>query len=337
VDKAVFPRNKVCGGCLNGAAIETLNKLGLGHVLSGAVPLRDVRIGAGRRAATVTLSRGLALSRETLDDRLVQEAVKQGASFQPATVAKLGRALEDAHEVFLNTAPVRTRIVILATGLASGDSHQDPNSRIGGGVIVPAAGAGRFYQPGTIFMATGRHGYVGLVRVEDDRLDVATALDARLVKSHGGLASGAVSILRDVSWPIPPGLADAPWKGTPALTRRPSAVAAHRVFRVGDAAGYVEPFTGEGMGWAVMSAAALAPIAARAAEHWDEGEALNWQKEHRRLLSSRQRFCRLVARTLRSPSLCRLAVRVLGAFPVLARPVIVGLNRPSQFPSAKAP
>ena len=33
------------------------------------------------------------------------------------------------------------------------------------------------------------------------------------------------------------------------------------MFVVGDAAGYVEPFTGE-MAWAMMSAAASAPIAA---------------------------------------------------------------------------
>ena len=41
VDRATFPRSKVCGGCLNGAAIRTLERLGLGRVLEGALPLDD--------------------------------------------------------------------------------------------------------------------------------------------------------------------------------------------------------------------------------------------------------------------------------------------------------
>jgi 2-polyprenyl-6-methoxyphenol hydroxylase-like FAD-dependent oxidoreductase len=110
-------------------------------------------------------------------------------------------------------------------------------------------------------MATGRGGYVGLVRVEDGRLDMAAAFDPVFVKSVGGLGAAAETILREVGWPAPPALAEEPWKGTPALTRRARRLAGHRCFVVGDAAGYVEPFTGEGMAWAVMSAAAVAASA----------------------------------------------------------------------------
>ena len=53
-------------------------------------------------------------------------------------------------------------------------------------------------------MATGRGGYVGLVRVEDDRLDVAAAFDAAFVKSAGGLGPAAEAILGEVGWPVPP-------------------------------------------------------------------------------------------------------------------------------------
>ena len=47
VDKATFPRPKVCGCCVNGAAIRALERLGLGHVLDGAIAARQHH-GGGR-------------------------------------------------------------------------------------------------------------------------------------------------------------------------------------------------------------------------------------------------------------------------------------------------
>jgi 2-polyprenyl-6-methoxyphenol hydroxylase-like FAD-dependent oxidoreductase len=199
-------------------------------------------------------------------------------------------------------------------------------------VVVPAAAVPDFYAPGTIFMATGRGGYVGLVRLEDDRLDVAAAFDPPFVRSSGGLGPAAEAILSRTPWPAVPGLADMPWKGTPALTRRPAAVAAHRLFAAGDAAGYVEPFTGEGMAWAVASAAALAPIARRAVASWDDSLVREWQRTHARIVGRRQGVCRAAARVLRSPRLSGLAVRVLARLPILSRPVVAALNRPSALP-----
>ena len=68
----------------------------------------------------------------------------------------------------------------------------------------PSAGAAPgVYDSRTIHMATGRGGYVGLVRVEEDRLDIAAAFDADFVKSAGGLGLAAEAILREVAGPYP--------------------------------------------------------------------------------------------------------------------------------------
>jgi flavin-dependent dehydrogenase len=221
----------------------------------------------------------------------------------------------------------KTRIVILATGLAGHESQVAPGSRLGAGVIVPEAPA--FFARGVIYMATGSGGYVGLVRLEDGRLDVAAAFDAAFVRSAGGLGPAADAILRTTAWPRIDGLAELPWKGTPALTRSRSAVAEHRLFAVGDAAGYIEPFTGQGISWAIAGAAALAPIAERTARGWSDSCIKEWRREHRRVVSSRQLTCRLAARVLRSPRLTRIAVAALAWLPALARPVVASLNRPS--------
>ena len=47
VDRAKFPRNKVCGCCLNGAALAALRELGLGSIADAGVPLTDMKLAAG--------------------------------------------------------------------------------------------------------------------------------------------------------------------------------------------------------------------------------------------------------------------------------------------------
>lgn len=329
VDKAIFPRPKVCGGCLNGVAVGTLQRRGLGHVLEGGMPLTAVRIAAGRHSAVLPLPGGVAISREVLDARLVEAAVDAGVEFRPGTLFRRDAERSAFAPPFGARLNDRT-VTILATGLA-GDATPEPVSRIGAGVMVPAGLAPAFFGPSVIHMATARGGYVGLVRVEGTRLDVAAAFDAAFVKQAGGLGPAAEAILGETGWPVPPGLADLPWKGTPALTRRRSQIAGHRLFAVGDAAGYVEPFTGEGMAWALTAAAALAPIAAR---DWHPGLAREWEATHRRVLGRRQFGCRVIAKALRSPRFTRLAVRVLSAVPGLARPVVAALNRARRSPHA---
>ena len=341
VDKTHFPRPKVCGCCINGAATTVLRQLGLGHVLETGVPLRDVRIGAGPRSASVKLPGGVSLSREAFDLALVREAVKAGARLCEDSTAKFEDTGSGYAKVSVRkqAAPgnesaetIHAKVVIVATGLAGSDAIPEAGSRIGAGVVVSADLVPAHFAAGTIFMATGHGGYVGLVRIEDGRLDVAAAFDVAFVKAHGGLGRAAESVLNEVGWPRVPGLAELPWKGTPALTRRAKALAGERWFAIGDAAGYVEPFTGEGMAWAVASAAAVAPIAARAVQRWSDSHAREWRAAHRRVIGTRQRACRIVSRVLRSPALTGAVVRALSVFPVLARPVVRSLNRSSGSP-----
>jgi flavin-dependent dehydrogenase len=336
VDKAHFPRSKVCGCCLNTGAVRTLQRLGLGHVLANGVPLRAVNLAAGRRSAQVTLPGGLALSREAFDAALVTEAVKAGAEFRAGVTAKVAECGRDAREVLVNGEIVHAQVVVVASGLAGNETAPEAGSRIGAGASVPTDTVPPFFAPGTIFMATARGGYVGLVRVEDGRLDVAAAFDVGFLKSHGGPGPAAEAVLDEVGWPRVPDLAEMPWKGTPALTRRATALAGARWFAVGDAAGYVEPFTGEGMAWALVSAAALAPIAARAAQKWDDALPGEWEHTYRRALGRRQRTCRVVSRVLRSPVLTALAVGALSVCPPLARPLVSALNRQALFSGAPA-
>jgi hypothetical protein len=171
-------------------------------------------------------------------------------------------------------------------------------------------------------MAHGRGGYVGVTTIEDGRLDVAAALDPEFVKAAGGLGPAAATILDEAGLLPLPGLASGPWKGTPLLTRRTPRPAAERLFVLGDAAGYVEPFTGEGIGWALTAAVAVTDLAVRAVHSWQSALANEWSNCYRKSIAQRQRTCRLLARVLRSTMATKALVGTLSWVPGLARPVM---------------
>ena len=342
VDRAAFPRWKVCGCCLNGRAAALLDAAGLADhpALRRAIPLKSLCLTSGGRLASVPLFGGAALSRESFDVALIQAAVEAGAAFLPETRAILSE--KDAkslgcaapRRVLLQQgekrAEVSARVVLAADGLAgqflarnATAASAESGARIGAGTTT--TDAPDFYQPGVVYMTCGAGGYTGLVRLEDGRLDVAAAFDASEVRA-GGPGAAAVRLLHEAGWPAPDGLAELPWRGTPPLTRHARQVAAERLFVVGDAAGYVEPFTGEGMAWALASGTAVAPLAVRAVERWRPELIQQWAAIHRRVVSRRQTVCRAAAAVLRRPWLTRLMVRLLGQAPMLAAPVIGCLN-----------
>ena len=348
VDKARFPRRKVCGCCLNGNALAALKSVGLGDIPAklGAVPLTGFTTATAGRIATVPL-KGVSLSREAFDMALIEEAVKAGVEFREGFVFPSGGckpAQDWTHSAGLH--PPLGKITVYANGLNGIPSTASKHSRLGAGTILNDAPA--YYEPGRIFMAVGQGGYVGLVRLEDGRLDVAAAFDADFVRNCGGLGFAAERVLKEAGFPCLAPLSlggrgvggegdlnhhlltpnpsparvegDKMWKGTPALTRTPHSIAGPGWFAVGDAAGYVEPFTGEGMAWAICGAAAVVPFVLK-------NDPLGWIRAHRRLIGTRQRTCRGLARLLRSPSIYGWAVRGLKWFPALAQPVVRALNR----------
>jgi flavin-dependent dehydrogenase len=338
VDRAAFPRDKVCGCCLNARALATLRAVGLGELPArcGAIPLSQVRLAARGCGAILPLPGGAALARRRLDAALAEAAVEAGAVFLPGTQAALAGLAAGGRSVVLRRGEeevrATARVVLAAGGLGSRLLADEPGlqarpgegSRIGAGAVAEAAPD--FYAPGTIFMACGTGGYAGLVRLEDGRLDVAAALGPALVRRAGGPGAAVEGILAEARYPPVPGLAGLDWRGTPALTRRPERTAGERLFVLGDAAGYIEPFTGEGIAWALDSAAGLAPLAARACREWAPDLADEWAALHHRRVARRQRLCRAVAGFLRYPELMRVAIGVLAWAPVLAWPLIRRLN-----------
>ncbi len=104
---------------------------------------------------------------------------------------------------------------------------------------------------------------------------MAAAFDPEFTREMGSPQAAAKHILQKAGLPYLPIFDQSPWSGTAALTRSRHTLAAKRLFVIGDAASYGEPFTGEGIAWAVGSALLAVPIALSAVDQWSD--KLAWQ------------------------------------------------------------
>ena len=292
VEKKRFPRWKICGACLNGQALAALRSAGLGSLVDTAGSDRTGRFHVGFRGRTARLGmpEGVALSRPRLDAALVEAATAAGVQFLEETHAALERNRGGVRRVRLMRhgrfievdGPRRAR------GHGPGESapraarwqlktNIRPGSRIGAGCVI--ADAPRFYR-----RADDLHGgWPGrLCRRRPGR--------GRQLERRGGVRAGSRSSFGDAGtgrggdpgrgWVPARSLASTMlhWQGTAGLTRRTRPLAQERLFVLGDAAGYVEPFTGEGIAWALASGHAVAPLALEAMERWDPRLARAWSK-----------------------------------------------------------
>jgi flavin-dependent dehydrogenase len=339
VDQAAYPRWKVCGCCVNPFALNLLAGAGLGDLMRrcGAVPLQRMRLAARRHQADVMIHGWQALSRERLDAALVESAVRRGALFLSRTHVSLGSESPHARTVVLHhdnaQVEAAAKLILAANGLGSrllvsecrGDLGNYPGSRIGAGVVTDTAPD--FYQAGIVYMAYGTGGYIGMVRLEDGRLNLAAALDVNFVRQAHSAGGAAERLIREVGWPAVPGLLDLRWRGTPALTRQPTRTTGERILAVGDAAGYVEPFTGEGIGWAMASGLAVTSVAVRAVRAWDPLVAENWASIQGYCRSRCRRLCRAMAWLSRRPTLSRVMIGIVNRLPRLANPLLKEVAR----------
>ena len=333
IDKLNFPRPKVCGSCIGHAGVAALETAGLGSLLDelGAPRIETLTLGWRRRRVDLPIMPGRAVSRDALDAALIRRAIAAGAAFLPAVGGVVRPGGGGRREVLLNGSGfeqlVRARAVLAADGLAATslrelpefECHVSPTARIGASLRVASAPG---IRPNTIHMHVSPRGYVGLALLEDGSADIGAALDAPLVRAAGGLSEAMATILEDSGHPAAKVVRTARSRGTPPLTRFRRPLAHDRVFLLGDAAGYVEPFTGEGITWAAQSAIALAPIVERAVRDWTPALAAEWARTHGRLFGSRAVGCRTLATLLRWPIAVSAAVSVLRIVPGLAQPYI---------------
>jgi flavin-dependent dehydrogenase len=288
LEKARFPRRKVCGEFVAAAGVALLRELGLSASVDAAPEIRRIAVWAGKASLEAGMPMFGAeapyprtLERETLDALLLKRAAQYGAQvLQPMSAFELVRAPARTAGGFVCHAAERrggpaleieARAVIAAHGSwEPGELSTQPPHRVSRasdllgfkahfeGGDVPAA---------TIALVPFGGGYAGLVERGAGRATFACcvrrgALDAMRAALPG--APAGESVLRramDESRALHRALISARRKGAwlAAGPLRPGARPPYRdgTFSVGNAAGEAHPLVGEGIALAMQSAALL--------------------------------------------------------------------------------
>jgi flavin-dependent dehydrogenase len=307
VEKSRWPRFKVCGGCLGGAALELLKELGLEDLAqnAGAVRLRRLRLSCDGAVAELQLAHRMGLSRTVFDAALLDAAVEAGAEVCFETTGRLQPCIHPGFRSVELTCvgqkvEAKAKAVLLATGLSCGApefvTRPWSNSRVGVGMLIEARGLDLARD--VLYMACAESGYVGMAPVEAGRFIVAAAIDAAALDAASSPGEVVRVILEQAGIPVHAELGAAVWRGTPLLTRQTRPLATHRCLLIGDTAEYAEPFTGEGIGWAMRSAVLASSVVHEGLHDWNEQIGQRWENLYARNFAYRQRRCRVITRYL---------------------------------------
>jgi flavin-dependent dehydrogenase len=336
LEKAAFPRRKVCGEFIAAAGIERLRRLGLGERLEAAAgpEIRRISLWTGAEVVEAPMPRRRgnapyprALEREALDALLLGHAAQCGAEVvQPA----IALALRRIPGGFLCEAAARRGAVpveIQASAVIAAHGSWEPGALVTQPPhLAPAPGdllafKAHFHgslPPHTIVLAPFSGGYAGLVERSGGRITFACCLrrDALAGLRAAGQPAGeslfqfkALGMTRDGPWlaagPLRPG-------------KRP--LCRHGIYAIGNAAGEAHPVVGEGITLAMHSAALLCrPLAQALASGYsrraERAVALSYAWGWRRDIALRLWLSARLAHLAMQPSL--LKGKLLGYAPIM--------------------
>lgn len=335
LDRARFPRPKLCGDSVNPGALAILRRLGLSHVTQDGLSITGMLVTGEPRARVRGMypagTTGMSLSRRVLDARLLEAAVSAGAEVREgvlvreAVVGPAGAVTGLDVRTGESSEQVSARVVIAADGRSSRAARALGLSR--------AAAAPRRWALGAYFAGvTGLSGcgemhvrgrqYVGVAPLPDGLANAClVTADRSLIREPGALESAIAMdpILRErfsrarlVEGPtlLGPLAVQARAAGMPGL------------LLAGDAAGFVDPMTGDGLRFAFRGG----ELAALHALDVLQG---GWCDAHVRLRRARERefgakwrFNRVLRSLVGRPMSVRAAALTARMAPSLLRSVI---------------
>lgn len=307
LDRAEFPRDKCCGDGIAPHVVDALAQVGAGDVIDGWSPLRTLEL--ARREARVArpMARPVwVIPRQVLDARLVQRAVAAGAVLRRHRVTRV-QAHPDRVDVDGLSAPV----VVGADG-----AHSVVRRAAG----APAGGRRALALRGYAPTPPGRRGTQVIRYGERRQPSYAWAFDRGDGLSNVGygelLGAGdppsRALLLGELERLLPgAGAAGSNWRGhhlplSGWRWQQPEG----RLLLAGDAAGLVNPMTGEGIYYAVATGILAGRTAARARAR---GTPQRAGSEHRRavraLLGTHLRHTWVASRLATLPAVIDAGIR----------------------------
>ncbi len=344
LEKETFPRDKVCGEFLSAEGCAVVARLGLapGLIDRGAVPIEACLLvdGQGRTAASPLpplpgVGRtALGITRATLDTALLENAAACGAVIRDRT-AGIKPILENGRVAAVSTRSmdsgsrnetIRATIVVAADGRRSmlqRALHPDAGDPLTTTKSSWFGFATHFPDPDPhdvdrrieLFVFDG--GYAGLGAVEGGRLNLALIARIDALAACGNTPQRLFEArmlgnpllrarLRGVE-------RCSTWKSVGPLRFNVRIPASHGAIFLGDAAGTIDPFCGEGMSNALHGAELAMPfvVEALAAGRLSDPAARDWSRAWRHAFAPVTRRVRIVGKIFEHPRPASLAMTLL--------------------------
>ena len=252
LEREKFPREKVCGDSLNPACWPVLRRLdaadrirSLPHARLDAVDF----IAIGGRQVHVDLPRGddgeIAIKRSLFDNLLLDRAKDLGADVrEEAIVTAMRKSASGNWKIDIVNELITARVAVGA------DGRNSTVARLCNLLPRPARGRVALQShvdlPGNfgnrVVLQFLPEGYSGQAPVNERELNLCLVAKPRDID--------ALKVWAEKEFTIP---ANHPWRTVTPLTRDPLTPTHDDLFLIGDAARLVEPFTGEGIYYALRS------------------------------------------------------------------------------------
>jgi flavin-dependent dehydrogenase len=328
VDAARFPRRKACAEYISpgGAAIlkrlgalERIQLTGAGRWLRGMqiqAPSGERHLVEYRPAADGEVRYGLSVSRLVLDAALVDLARDQGAEVREGfRVRDVWREASGRVRGIVGPSgePIEADLVVGADGLHSTVARAAGVRRNAGwprrlGLVAHWEGVDWPEDFGRVLV--GPRDYVGVAPL-DGHGRVTVGLVRRLPVGRLGSPTGALETVLahhpELGKRLSRGRMNGPVLGVGPLARRVRQIAGAGFALVGDAAGFFDPFTGEGIFRALRGAEILA------------GCPRTYARERIKAFAAKERLVALIQVFVQYPPLMNFAIHRLQSRPRVAR------------------
>ncbi len=281
VDRARFPRDKPCGDYCDPGATRALAALGCQDAVlaAGAVPISTMRVVAHNGLEFEGVfpgGPGLLIPRRRLDATLLAHAARSGADVlegTPLDDVRLDAGHIEVRATHANSRALRARLLIAADGMRSAIAR-----RVG---LRPALSSGR-YTVGAYFsglpratpggeLHLGPNLYCGVAHFGQGAANVCMALPRAFFHRrtpdeafHDGLRA-----LPTLAQTLAEAQRETPYRCVGPVGFATRNVLSERVMLAGDAAGQIEPMTGQGIFLALRSGMLAAEVATHALDTGD--------------------------------------------------------------------
>jgi menaquinone-9 beta-reductase len=343
IDRDVFPRDKLCGEFLSWDALPILEPLGVLAAVdaAGSARIRRCRLIGSKRIQEIEFpEEARGVSRVLLDDLLVRTATTAGAVRLDGWTA--GSLLDSGLEITRGgeVREVRAKVIVGAWGRWGRFDQQ-----LGRTFVRERTrrhfGFKRHYistssrDSAAIELYSFREGYLGVNGVEGGITNICGLVHASRLAGHKGRWDAFIETLRqeeprlDVLYEDHLPVQADYLSSDPVIFRARSAVE-RGVFMIGDAAGIIDPLTGNGMAMAIQSALLAAPEILELLENPDRRTPVEerYLASHRRFFARRIAWSRAIAAVMSRPWL--LDTALVGLRPASAGAAFLRRTRASR-------